>query len=161
MRMCRDGLANMSRDDETAMAAAAHAFRRHAGRWPSPAAPDPKERSLGTWLGRQRRQAAKGELDVFRRHFLDVNVPGWETDPDQRWESAARDLADFTISFGRLPALEADESWERGMAAWVAMQRSLKAQGSLRDDRARWLDLHCPGWLPAGSADDAAAHIIS
>lgn len=150
----------MSRDDETALAAAAQDFRKNTGRWPSAAAPDPAERSLGAWLGRQRRQAAQGRLDVFRRHFLDASVPGWETDPDQRWESAARDLADFMISAGHLPALEAEESWERGMAAWVAMQRSLQSQGVLRDDRARWLDLHCPGWW-TGSAAAPAAHILS
>lgn len=151
----------MSRDDETALASAAHAFRRDTGRWPSAAAPDARERALGAWLGRQRSQSAQGKLDVFRRHFLDVNVPGWDMDADQRWESAARDLADFMIGTGHRPALDSDESWERGMAAWVCMQCSLQSQGSLRDDRRRWLDMHCPGWLPAGSAAPGAAHITS
>lgn len=158
----------MTVQEETALAAAVAAFKEQASRWPSAAAPSAQERNLGVWLATQRRSAAIGSLDVFRQEFLDTHMVGWNTDPDERWASSARDLSDFLISTGRTPVLGSELAWERGIAAWLRMQQSLLVQGSLRPARCGWLDSHCPGWrpgiigsAPAGTPAGSAAHMGS
>lgn len=149
-------------DDETSTTAAIAAFRIQTGTWPSPGAPNPHERELGCWLQDQRELQATGHLDVFRGAFLDVNIPGWSTDPHERWVAGARDLADFIISEGRQPQLGSLDKREQGLAAWLRMQQALSEHGTLRRDRRAWLDSCCPGWSArAGRPAGAAAHIGS
>lgn len=150
----------MTLDDETSITAAIADFRSQTGAWPSPGAPNPHERELGCWLQDQRTLQATGHLDVFRRAFLDVNLPGWDTDPHERWVAGARDLADFIISEGRLPHLGSADKREQGLAAWLRMQQALFEHGTLRRDRRAWLDSCCPGWSErTGRGIGAAAHI--
>lgn len=148
--------------DETSYAAAVADLRLATGRWPSPGSPNPRERELGLWLQEQRGRHAAGELDVFRRSFLDVSLPGWRVDADERWIAGARDLVDFIIISGRFPDMESADLREQGIAAWLRMQQSVAEHGSLRPDRREWLNAHCHGWCErTGRASGPAAHIGS
>lgn len=148
--------------DETAFAAGVADHRTETGRWPSPGSPNPRERELGLWLQEQRGGRAAGTLDVFRMSFLDVNLPGWHADADERWVAGARDLSDFIIISGRFPDMESADQREQGIAAWLRMQQSVAEHGSLRPERRAWLNTYCPGWCErAGRVSGTAAHIGS
>lgn len=132
--------------DERRMIAAVASFHAENGSWPSAASGSSYERSLGVWLNTQRVNEAKNEMDRFRRDVLDAELPGWRVTPEEAWLTHAREASNFLLMNGRQPALLGRDAGERVCAAWLRTMQSLDRSGSLRPDRARWLDSHCPGW---------------
>lgn len=132
--------------DERRLIAALALYQEENGCWPSPASPSSYERSLGVWLNTQRVNDAKGLMDPFRRDTLDELLPGWRVTPEEAWLNRAREASDFLLLHGRQPSLTARDAAERVCAAWLRTMQSLERKGSLRKDRAGWLDSHCPGW---------------
>lgn len=120
-------------------------FTEH-DRWPSAVAESDFERSMGVWLNKQRVDDAGGDMDQFRRAFLDHHLPGWKACAEEIWQERAREASDFVLSHARLPELEADEKTERLVAIWLTTQQALARTEILGLRRGAWLDAHCPGW---------------
>lgn len=122
------------------------AFHEQQGRWPSAVSSLEFERSLGIWLNQQRVDLAAGDMDQFRRSFLDMHLPGWKISPEEAWHERAREASDFILAYGRLPKMEAESAGERIIAIWLTTQRALARTETLDFLRSTWLDAHCPGW---------------
>ncbi len=97
---------------------------------------------LGAWVGHQRSSHAKGTLDADRERRLQA-LSGWTWDPHaDKWEEGFCRLADYVNRHGdaRVPASDTVDGYQLG--AWVAIQRSSHAKGTLDADRERRLQGH-------------------
>lgn len=135
----------MNGQDERRTIAAIVDFYADRGAWPSPVSPRGYERALGIWLNSQRVDSARGAMDSFRREVLDRELPGWEVTAEESWLTRAREASDFVLLNGRQPSADGGTG-ERAIALWLATNQNLDRIHVLREDRADWLDGHCPGW---------------
>lgn len=132
--------------NDSAAVDAVAAFHSEYDRWPSAASRVEMERRLGIWLNRQRIELANGRLDEFRKAAFDAAMPGWNITADEAWMDRAREASDFFLLNRRAPDHDAEDAAERHIGIWLVLQRSTANAGILRQDRARWLARHCPGW---------------
>jgi superfamily II DNA or RNA helicase len=107
---------------------------------------------LGSWVGLQRGNHAKGTLDADRERRL-KELPGWswQSKPDQ-WEDGFRQLREYVERTGnaRVPNSFTVDGYKLG--GWVSTQRSFYAKGRLHPDRQRRLQ-DLPGWSWQSKAD--------
>lgn len=132
--------------DERKMTTSVGAFFAANGRWPSAAASQGYERSLGVWLNQQRLDDTVAVMDSFRRDYLDQNLPGWKACAEDIWHERARESSDFILSYCRQPVMGAETKGEQLIAIWLTSQRALLRSGCLGFGRLTWLNAHCPNW---------------
>jgi hypothetical protein len=101
---------------------------------------------LGTWVGTQRVNYAKGTLSPERRSRLE-GVIGWTWDlSSDLWEEGFRRLSQYIEHNGNslVPQPYAVDEYQLG--SWVARQRRRRAKGNLEPDREQRLQ-SLLGWV--------------
>jgi hypothetical protein len=134
------------------MLARAVEFEAERGRRPSVLSSDRDERTLATWLDRQRatrtaiRDRKHGERVVKLNHAL----PEWRGHPpvnQERWNSRLEQLLEHVRTHGRLPVMGPTSSREEyALGKWISVQRYALKKGKLYPDRLAKLDESVPGW---------------
>jgi superfamily II DNA or RNA helicase len=100
---------------------------------------------LGHWVGVQRAQQMKGQLDPKRRHRLD-KLPGWSWQVlDDQWEQGYAHLKRYAQREGhaRVPKDHEEDGFRLG--SWVGHQRQAHKKGKLDPDHQRRME-ELPGW---------------
>ncbi|MFZ0716522.1 helicase associated domain-containing protein, partial [Mycobacterium sp.] len=111
-----------------------------------------KLEGLGAWVGLQRRNYAKGNLDADRERRL-KELPGWSWDPyADQWEESFNKLLLYVEHNGhaRVPPSYRIDGFRLG--SWVSGQRGSHNKGNLDADRERRLK-ELPGWSWDPGAD--------
>jgi len=101
---------------------------------------------LGTWVARQRRDYARGSLDLERQRRLE-EVPGWTWKPHvDSWERAFQLVEKYAREHGhaRVPDEYSAEGFRLG--SWVGIQRAAYRNGTLAAEREQRLH-QLPGWV--------------
>ncbi|MEV7574340.1 helicase associated domain-containing protein [Pseudarthrobacter sp. NPDC089323] len=128
------------------------AFHAVEGRLPVQHGWSPRERALGTWLARRRRQSAKGTLSPVYRDALAV-IPGWDapstrTAQDaERWQRRLEELQRIRDAGGEWPRHQkTDDQDERTLGVWLHSQRIDCRAGRLDPAKEERLNRLVPGW---------------
>lgn len=112
------------------------AFVQSRKRLPEPG-PYGREAILHEWLKGQRRAAQQGRLGAEKEAFLDANIDHWRLTQDDRWQ---QQLASLALSMNSGAPLD------ENLKTWLANQRRLLADGTLKPERKDDLDARVPGW---------------
>ncbi|WP_074466441.1 helicase associated domain-containing protein [Arthrobacter sp. SW1] len=134
-----------------ARADALRLFMAEAGLAPSARSRCPEEKSLGTWLQRQRQKDRAGLLNEEQRLELD-KAGQWNTTRQAQiselsWQENLRALTNFVSNHGRFPTYKAAESEsERALGTWLHVQRQSAVNKHLPPQRSSALDDSLPGW---------------
>ena len=101
---------------------------------------------LGTWVARQRRDYARGSLDLERQRRFD-EVPGWTWNPHaEKWERAFQLVDDYAREHGHARVPDAYSVNGFRLGSWVGIQRAAYRNGILAPERERRL-CQLPGWV--------------
>ena len=144
------------------------AFYDEHSAWPSQAASDPIERSLGNWVLTQRKNGRKllaGErspMTAERFNTLD-SLPEWEWSREARWEDSLAAALTHFDTYGSWPSQWASDPQVRQLGNWVNHQR--KHAAYLEQGRPSQMTVErlailkaTPGWRWAKS-DDWFTHL--
>jgi hypothetical protein len=119
------------------------AFYEKEGRLPTTGGRTPRERALGVWLHRRRRDAAAGTLAPAYREGLRA-IPGWEAsstrraDDESRWNRRLAELVDHMAAGNDWPLHKNTGSeQERVLGVWLHVQRISLGRKSLMRPRHR------------------------
>lgn len=128
------------------------AFHQSEGRLPATHAKSARERALGMWLVRKRREAARGVLSPNYREALAV-IPGWDkpstrkADDEARWQQRLEELRNLRATGGDWPRHQkTDDPHERTLGVWLHGQRIDHRAGRLDPAREKKLNEILPGW---------------
>ena len=100
---------------------------------------------LGSWIASQRNYYKRGKLSADRQHRLEA-LPGWTWDPyADAWEKAFARLQAYAEQKGDTDVPLGYKDGVYKLGRWVALQRSLFAEGSLDAGRRHRLQ-ELPGW---------------
>lgn len=101
---------------------------------------------LGTWVARQRRDYARGSLDIERQRRLE-EVPGWTWDPHaESWERAYQLVEAYSREHGHARVPDAYRVEDFRLGSWVGIQRAAYRKGTLTPERRRRLQ-ELSGWV--------------
>lgn len=110
------------------------------------------ERTLFTWVERQRSALRRGELDPSREAALDAYAPTWRDSPRRDlFNRQLLDVAAFFVGSGRFPAEDSVDRAEELLGRWLWKQRRALRDGVLEDIRKEQLDAAVPGWSLGGN----------
>lgn len=122
------------------------------GGLPSNTGATARERTLGVWLYRRRREAAAGTLSPALRDGLAV-IPGWngptarQAQDDARWQLRLEELATLRAGGGDWPRHQkTDDAHERTLGVWLHGQRIDYRAGRLNPAKLTKLNEFLPGW---------------
>lgn len=123
------------------------------GRLPGTASATARERTLGVWLYRRRREAAEGTLSPAIRDGLAV-IPGWDgpsprkARAEARWQLRLEELSAFRATGGDWPRHQkTDDAQERALGVWLHGQRIDYRAGRLDPTKLKKLNELLPGWM--------------
>jgi hypothetical protein len=112
----------------------------------------PRERALGVWLLRRRREAAEGNLASAYRDAL-AAIPGWDSpstrkaDDAGRWQKRLEEIAKLRDAGGDWPRHQkTDDRVERTLGVWLHTQRIDYRAGKLSSAKEYSLNEVLPGW---------------
>jgi len=101
---------------------------------------------LGTWVARQRRDYARGSLDVERQHRLE-EIPGWTWNPHaDSWERAFQLVEKYAQEHGHARVPDAYSVKGFRLGSWVGIQRAAYRNGMLAAEREKRLQ-QLPSWV--------------
>jgi hypothetical protein len=122
------------------------------GRLPSTHGKSARERALGAWLARRRRQASEGALSPAYRAALAV-IPGWDrpstrkAEDEARWQQRLEKLHAIRLAGGDWPRHQkTDDRYERTLGVWLHGQRIEYRAGRLDPAKEKKLNEILPGW---------------
>lgn len=128
------------------------AFHESEGRLPVTHGKTARERALGAWLVRRRREAADGILSPIYREALAV-VPGWDKpstrkhDDEARWQQRLDELQNIRAAGGIWPRHQkTNDAHERTLGVWLHRQRIDSRAGRLALAKEKKLNEFLPGW---------------
>jgi hypothetical protein len=128
------------------------AFYQSEGRLPVNHGESAKERALGAWVVRRRRDAAQGTLSPTYREALAV-IPGWDkpstrkADDEARWQQRLAELQNLRAAGGDWPRHQkTDDKRERTLGVWLHGQRIDYRAGRLAHAKEKKLNDVLPGW---------------
>lgn len=111
-----------------------------------------RERALGVWLLRRRREAADGKLSSAYREALTA-IPSWDSPSTRKAEDAARwqqrleEIAKLRDAGGDWPRHQkTDDRVERTLGVWLHTQRMDYRAGKLSPAKEYSLNEVLPGW---------------
>lgn len=139
------------------------AFHESEGMLPVAHGKTSRERALGTWLMRRRREAAQGRLSPLYYEALAV-FPGWDktstrkADDEVRWQQRLEELRVLRAGGGDWPRHQkTDDPSERTLGVWLHGQRIDYRAGKLARTKERKLNKALPGWKEGRGHRAAAA----
>jgi hypothetical protein len=128
------------------------AFHESEGRLPVTHGKSARERALGAWLLRRRREAAQGTLSPTYRDALAV-IPEWDkpstrkADDESRWQQRLEELQKIRATGGDWPRHQkTDDAYERTLGVWLHGQRIDHRAGRLAPAKEKKLNEVLPGW---------------
>jgi hypothetical protein len=132
-------------------------FLTSHGRAPSQHAEHAVERALFHWLRNQRTTLRNGVMLSARRAALDQSLPGWNMAApggDRRcarnqrvWDRWLEQLVLHVCQHDRNPVVSPGVYPEElKLGKWLALQRHLLREGTLKSGRESRLDEAAPGW---------------
>lgn len=128
------------------------AFFEAEERLPTTGGKTARERALGVWLHRRRRDVAAGALSATYQEALSV-IPGWEApstrqaDSESRWHRRLAEVDEHLAAGHGWPRHKgfATEQ-ERILGVWLHVQRISHRQGKLDAAKEAKLTQALPGW---------------
>lgn len=127
-------------------------FYKTEGRLPRTYGKTPRERALGVWLLRRRKEAADGKLSSTYREVLET-IPGWDrpstrkADDAARWQQRLEEVTNLREAGRDWPRHQkTDDRIERTLGVWLHTQRMDYRAGGLSPDKENLLNERLPGW---------------
>ena len=102
---------------------------------------------LGTWVAKQRKLFAAGQLDADRRQRLEeLDGWAWET-RSAAWDEGYRRLTDYIKEHGNAAVVSGYRTPDGfRLGGWIAEQRTAFSRGTMTPEREQLLQ-ELPGWL--------------
>ncbi|WP_227008360.1 helicase associated domain-containing protein [Pseudarthrobacter sp. AB1] len=128
------------------------AFHQSTGRLPVSHGKSARERALGVWLARRRREAVEGTLSPAYADAL-VAIPGWDrpstrkADDEARWQRRLEELQECRAAGSDWPRHQkTEDAHERAVGVWLHVQRIDYRAGRLDLAKESKLNELLPGW---------------
>lgn len=120
------------------------AFIEERNKYPSLNTEDSLEKSLATWVYKQRDRSKDGRMSNEQRSALDSRLPLWAGRQDAGWTEKLDKAVEYHKENGVIPRKKHGEYAK--ISTWLRSQRSQHRKGAVKTERVRLLDEKLPGW---------------